>query len=35
MPIEAAIYVKRYDLKNVKQVLLRPMTLWSPCIAWL
>jgi len=29
MPIEAVIYLKRYDLKNVKQVglLRRPMTL--------
>jgi len=28
MPIEAAvIYLKRYDLKNVKQVLRKPMTL--------
>ena len=27
MPIEAAIYLKLYYLKNVKQVLLRPMML--------
>jgi len=27
MPIEAVIYLKCYDLKNVKQVLRRPMTL--------
>jgi len=27
MPIEAVIYLKRYDLKNVKQVLRRPTTL--------
>ena len=27
MPIEAAIDLKRCDLKNVKQVLRRPMTL--------
>jgi len=27
MPIEDVIYLKRYDLKNVKQVLRRPMTL--------
>jgi len=27
MPIEAVIYLKHYDLKNVKQVLRRPMTL--------
>jgi len=27
MPTEAVIYLKRYDLKNVKQVLCRPMTL--------
>ena len=27
MPIEAVTCVKRYDLKNVKQVLRRPMTL--------
>jgi len=27
MPIEVVIYLKRYDLKNVKQVLRRPVTL--------
>jgi len=28
MPTEAVIYLKRYDLKNVKQVLIMPMTLF-------
>jgi len=27
VPIEAVIYLKRYDLKSIKQVLRRPMTL--------